>query len=72
LPSCDQAKPFHFSIKQDAVDDEPHGGDKRDNGTGAIDRLAHSQINPDAIAANTEREQGREDDENDMKTFDRH
>src|SRR5437763_7109622 len=70
--SCDQTQPFHFPIEQYAVNDQHHGRDKRRDGPGAINGLAHGQIDPNAIATDTEREQRREDDKNNMKTFDRH
>jgi hypothetical protein len=69
--SCDQTQPFHFPIEQYAVNNQHHGRDKGRDGPGPINRLAHGQIDPNAIAADTEREQGGEDDKNNVKTSDR-
>src|SRR6266568_726061 len=63
--SCDDAKPFHFPVKPDAVDDERDCAGERRYCTGEINRRAFHEINPNAPASNTEREQRREDNEDD-------
>src|SRR5438067_13791135 len=70
--SSDQTQPFHFPIEHYAVNNQHHGRDKGGDGAGPINRLAHGQIDPNAIAADPERKQGRKDDNNKVKTFDRH
>src|SRR5207237_792281 len=75
----DQSKPTHIATslprsiaRTVPADGEHNGRDKRGDSPGPINRLAHGQIDPDAIAADSQRQQGREDDKNNVKTFDRH
>src|SRR5260370_6338598 len=55
--SCDDAKPFHFPVKPDAVNDQRDGGDKRADCAGQINRRAFHEIDPDAPCSTPEREQ---------------
>src|SRR2546423_15127074 len=55
--SCDDAEPFHFSIKPDAVNHQRERGDKRTDCTGQINWRALNHIDPDAPRADSKREQ---------------
>src|SRR5437867_10266258 len=70
--SCDDAEPFHFSVKPDAVNDERNGADERGDRAREINRRAFHEIDPEAPPAHSERKQRREDDKNDVKSFKRH
>src|SRR5947207_10795057 len=70
--SCDDAKPFHFPIEPDAVNDQCDRDDKRADCSGQINRRAFHQIDPDAPCTDPEREQRRENNENNMEAFKRH
>src|SRR6266568_8438520 len=70
--SCDEAKPFHFPIKPDAVNDQRDRDHKRGDCTGQINRRAFHEIDPDAPCSDPEREQCRENNENNMESFKRH
>src|SRR5437870_4160607 len=67
--SCDDAKSFHFPVKPDAVNDERNRATKRRDCAREINRRAFHEVDPDAPTANSEREQRREDDENNMEAF---
>src|SRR6476660_4053781 len=69
--SCDQTQPFHFPIEQYAVNNQHHGRDKGRDGPGPINRVADGPGEPNAKTTDNEREQGGEDDKNNVKTFDR-
>src|SRR6266550_3975201 len=70
--SCDDPKPFHFSIEPDAVHDQSDGDDKRADCAGQINRRAFHEIDPDTPCSDPERKQRRENDENNMEAFKRH
>src|SRR6266480_3971486 len=70
--SCDDAKPFHFPIKPDAVNDERDRNNKRADCAGQINRRAFHEIDPDTPCSDPKREQRRENDENNMEAFKRH
>src|SRR5947209_8995899 len=72
LPSCDDAKPFHFPIKPNAVNDQRDRDNKRADGASQINRRAFHEIDPDAPCSDPEREQRRENNENNMEAFKRH
>src|SRR5438094_6488938 len=54
--SCDDAKPFHFPIEPDAVNDQCDRDDKRADCSGQINRPAVHQIDSDAPCAGPERD----------------
>src|SRR6266496_898335 len=68
-PSCDDAKPFHFPIKPDAVNDQRDRDDKRADCAGKINRRAFHEIDPDAPRSDPERKQCRKNNENNMEPF---
>jgi len=70
--SCDDVKPFHFSIKPDAVNDQRHRGNKREDCSSKINRRAFHEIDPNAPCSYPECEQRRENDENNMESLKRH
>src|SRR5438128_6782033 len=71
-PSCDDAKPFHFAIEPDAVNDERDRNNKRADCAGQINRRAFHEIDPDAPCSDPERKQRRENNENNMEALKRH
>src|SRR5205823_13961759 len=70
--SCDDAEPFHFQIKPDAVDDEGKRAAKRSDRPCEINWCAFHQIDPNAPAADAQREQRRENYEHDMQGLAQH
>src|SRR6266576_7051792 len=70
--SCDNAKPFHFSIEPEAVHDQDDRDHKRADCAGQINRRALHEIDPDTPCSNPEREQRRENNKNNMEAFKRH
>src|SRR5207253_11026668 len=70
--SRDDAKPFHFPIKQDAVNDQRDRDYKRADCAGQINRRAFHEIDPDAPCSDPERKQRRENYENNMEALERH
>ncbi len=70
--SCDDAKPSHFAIEPDAVNDERNCNNKRADGAGQINRRAFHEIDPDAPCSDPERKQRRENNENNMEALKRH
>src|SRR5204863_2793320 len=70
--SCDDAEPFHFPIKPDAVDDEGKRAGKRSDRPCEINWCAFNQIDPNAPAADANGQQGRENYEDDMEGLERH
>src|SRR6266480_1387108 len=71
-PSCDDAKPFHFPIKPDAVNDQRDRDHKRADCAGQINRRAFHEIDPDAPCSDPERKQRRENYKNNMEPFKGH
>jgi hypothetical protein len=67
--SCDDAEPFHFSIKPYAVNNQRDSAEKGSDRSGEINWSALDEIDPDAPRAATEREQRRKKDENYVETF---
>src|ERR1700730_3556305 len=72
LFSYDEAEPFHFSIKPNAVNDQCECGDERKPGADQKSRRAFNKIDPNTPGAGAKREQRREDDENYVKTSQGH
>src|SRR5436190_10736843 len=70
--SCDDAKPFHFPIEPDAVNDERDRNNKRADCACQINRRAFHEIDPDAPCSYPERKQRRENNENNMEALKRH
>src|SRR5437762_11593081 len=70
--SCDEAKPFHFPIKPDAVNDKRDRDHKRADCASQINRRALHEIDPDAPCSDPEREHRRENNENNMEAFKGH
>ena len=69
LLSCDDAQPFHLSIKPNAIDNERNRNDERSNCTLKINRFAFDQVDPDAPRSAAEREQRGKHNENNMEAF---
>src|SRR5436309_13559142 len=70
--SRDDAKPFHFPIKPDAVNDQRDRAYKRRDCAGQINLRAFHEIDPDAPCSDPERKQRRENYKNDMEPFKLH
>src|SRR4030095_16926625 len=70
--SCDDPQPFHFAVEPDAINDQRNGGDKRCDRACKINRRAFHHIDPDAPQSHSQREKGRENNENNMEAFKGH
>src|SRR6476660_5787925 len=70
--SCDDAKPFHFPVEPDAINDQCNRSGKRPDGAREVDGHTFYKVHPHAPRAGPERKQRRENDENDMESFKRH
>src|SRR6266542_17002 len=70
--SCDDAKPFHFPVEPNAINDQRNRSGKRRNRARKINRRALNEVDPDTPRASPEREQRRENDEHNMESFKRH
>src|SRR6478736_5714789 len=64
--SCDDAKPFHFPVEPDAINDQRDRSGKRRDRPSKINRRSLDEIDPHAPRAGPERKQRRENDENNM------
>src|SRR4051794_13966622 len=70
--SCDNAQPFYFPVKPDAIYHQQNCDHERGGGASAVNRCACYDVNPETPHAGPQRKQRREDDEHNMESFKRH
>src|ERR1051326_40179 len=70
--SCDDAKPFHFFVKPDAVNNQRNCGRERRDRASKIKRCSCYKIDPQAPGTGADRKQRCENDENNMVSLKGH